>query len=68
MNIKIYKENRQIDLNNLFFKGRFEEDLKHYKNTFEKIEFQLPNLALLQGDKELIEKAFQDGKKLSYGI
>lgn len=68
MNIKIYKEDREIDLNNLLFKERFEEDLKHYKNTFEKIELQLPNLALLQGDKELIEKAFQDGKKLSYGI
>lgn len=62
MKIEIYLDASKLDLNNISITN-FREQMLSKKVEIEKMEFEFPNLGILKGNRELLQKSFLDTKK-----
>jgi hypothetical protein len=59
MRIEIYKDNEFIDLNEIYLKGRFKDELTERIITFSKTNIDFSSIGLLKGEKNILQLAFQ---------
>jgi hypothetical protein len=61
MKIEIYKNENRLNIEDVYLKD-FAEDLDEIKKIYKNIDIDFSDIAILKGEKIIIEKAFQDEK------
>jgi hypothetical protein len=64
MNIELYVNNEKVDMENISITN-FNEQIEILKYNFSQTEFDFSSIHYLVGDKNILEKSFQDQLKES---